>query len=285
MNIHEVELEECAKYIGMPWPARRIILGVGPCRSGTTPMLRLFDAAGITSCFQPMKNILRHLMLGRTPAGWQIPAGTLFVKETLGPYYEQEASFNPLKVLQLAGYPLDNVELLVLVRDPIATWCSWKWWWGDKVKIERFTDTWNQLTQIIYKAGRLNIPVHYFAYDILRKYSPGDVAGALFRELRIPLTLSLSAGGDKDITAGWDEAGWKRIHWPLEPHPFSDPSAHSAIRTSTEWKHHYDLKKVTFGLIQHRVRDRLCLHSSGCFDKYARAYSLCESQLGLKEGE
>src|SRR5438270_13871686 len=80
-----------------------IVLAIAPCRSGTTASLRVYAESGILAYSQPIKGILRHLAKGK-PAGrlctWRIPAEDyLYIKETSGPFNEQESTLDPLRVI------------------------------------------------------------------------------------------------------------------------------------------------------------------------------------------
>ena len=115
----------------------RIILSISPCRSGSTVILRAFGALGIESHLQPLKNLLRWRTLGKKHC-WQPRDDALkpiYIKETLGPFTEAEARFDPLSLLLDAGISAERVTLLVLGRLPLESWASWQMWWPERTNI------------------------------------------------------------------------------------------------------------------------------------------------------
>ena len=267
------DYRDCVKHISMPRgvsPLGRIILGVGPCRSGTTPWLRLFAQAGIEGHFQPIKNIMRHEMMGLTAPKWEIPPGTIAMKETLGPYHVAEVKYDPLKVLREVGYQDNHIDLVVLFRDPIATWASWKWWWGERVNIDTFLWAWVWTWYYANVAEMQGFRVHYFVYEVLRDFEPYTVAQKLFERLQLQWILQPGA------VSGWRKP---RIIWPTEPAQFMARAAHAATFKSTSWKYNFDPRKIEKVTPEEVLRIKAC-HADA---SYLRAYEKCVDELGLEE--
>jgi hypothetical protein len=110
-----------------------LILILGKCRVGSTPLANLFGMAGIPTIYQPLKTTLRYALLEEPAPAWRLPAEPVMViKETVGPYVLPECCFNPLHVLLEAGYPIEPLKVVLLERDPHATFDSWLRHWSDR---------------------------------------------------------------------------------------------------------------------------------------------------------
>jgi hypothetical protein len=174
--------------IGDPAKVSRVILSVSPCRSGTTVMLRVFGATGIESHYQELKNVLRWRLQGGD-VKWQLPqrpGETVYLKETLGPYTETEALFNPLDVLLRAGFPPEKLQVLIVGRAPLSTWASWDAWWHGKTTIERFILAYQTTEQIRQQALQHGLPVTVWVYETIRNNGAKTVVRNLFRRLGVP---------------------------------------------------------------------------------------------------
>lgn len=165
----------------------RIILSISPCRSGSTVILRAFGALGIESHLQPLKNLLRWRSLGKEHC-WQPHDGALkpiYIKETLGPFIEAEARFDPLSLLLAAGISAEKVTLLVLGRLPLETWASWQLWWPERTSIELFIEAYRQTEAIRQQAQRLGVATTSLVYEAFRDHAAGIVMQRLCQRLGI----------------------------------------------------------------------------------------------------
>src|SRR5947209_13766937 len=72
-----------------------VVCIVSPCRCGSTALLRATGCAGYRSYFQPLKRLIRKLLLGQN-AGWELPYTTdpIVIKEAFGPFLLAEAGFD-----------------------------------------------------------------------------------------------------------------------------------------------------------------------------------------------
>lgn len=165
----------------------RIILSISPCRSGSTVMLRAFGALGIDSHLQPLKNLLRWRTMGKKHC-WQPQDSALkliYIKETLGPFTEAEARFDPLSLLMDAGISAEKVTLLVLGRLPLETWASWQIWWPERTNIELFIDSYHQTEAIRKQAQRLGVATTTLVYEAFRDHAASMVMQRLCLRLGI----------------------------------------------------------------------------------------------------
>jgi hypothetical protein len=145
----------------------------GRCRVGSTALTNLFGVAGMPSFFQPVKVVLRHLLVGGTAAPWTVPMPEdephIFSKEMAGPYVLAESLFLPLEPLLAAGYPAEKLHFIMLDRDPASSLVSWLEKWSDRLPEDRLihnyvTATLNTL-RVEGFAKRHGIPVTHYVYE------------------------------------------------------------------------------------------------------------------------
>jgi hypothetical protein len=146
-----------------------LTLIVGPCRSGTTAVLRAAAATGHRAYFQPVKRILRQASVGR-PEDFVVDPGTerIVVKETFGPFLPAEARFDPVALLAAAGYPVERVNLVVLLRHPVDTYLSW---------------------QRLYRAGPLSTDVDTSVFVTAFRHTV-----RVYEDARVPVTAFVPDG-------------------------------------------------------------------------------------------
>ena len=217
--------------VGDPDRVSRIILSVSPCRSGTTILLRVFGAAGVESHFQQLKNILRWQLQGRD-VQWQIPqrpGDTVYLKETLGPYTDAEAQFNPLDVLLSAGLPREKLHIVIVGRAPLSTWASWYEWWGSVTSVEKFILAYDTTERIRQQGHDERIPVTTCVYEAIRDNGPETVVKNLFQRLDVPYTAIAVGGWDRLPRFG---APGSNIVLPEEPPIFITPNIHRQVQRS-----------------------------------------------------
>lgn len=124
----------------------KIVLAIGPVRTGTTATLRLFGESGIRSFSQPIKSILRHLAQGNAEeeCGWMIPGDDMiYIKETLGNANPVESMLPVLDVMyglfmrfltekvpsenlhqETVNLMREKLHLVILGRHPFDVWYS-----------------------------------------------------------------------------------------------------------------------------------------------------------------
>jgi hypothetical protein len=210
----------------------RVILSVSPCRSGTTILLRVFGAAGIESHFQQLKNVLRWQLQG-ADVTWQVPQRpdeTVFLKETLGPYTEAEARFNPLEVLLGAGFPPQKLKVFIVGRAPLSTWASWDAWWRGKTSVDKFILAYKTTEQVRRQAHQQGIPVTTFVYEALGNNGSETIVKNVFERLGVPYSPPIAV-------KGWNKlppfgAPGSNIVLPDEPPQFITLNIHKRVEKS-----------------------------------------------------
>lgn len=254
-----------------------IILSVSPCRSGTTVLLRVFGAAGVLAFFQPLKNVLRWWLQGKQ-VRWQVPrrAGErVYVKETLGPYTEAEAGFDPLAALLGAGFPPEKLHVLIVGREPFSTWASWEAWWKGKTTTRIFALSYETTDGVRVAARQMGIPVTVMVYEALRDHPPEEVVRRLFARLGVSYSSLAVAGWESLPPMG--ESG-SNVVWPEEPPPFVTPGIHEPVERSTRLTYH----SRPSGVADLEPACREEIKAFGVPQVYERWRVACERDLGLR---
>lgn len=263
--------------IGDPQCAPNLILGVGPARSGSTVMMRVFGASGIEAHFQQLKNILRWLMQGEEfsfnlP---QTPSQTCFLKETIGPYSIQEAAFNPLTILLEAGYPPEKLLFCLIGRHPLSTWASWKHWFGHNTSLELFKTATQTVETMRRQAIHQGMLTTTLAYEILKEQQPETVINRLFTRLGIPFS-PIACQGWEDLPAFGDPGS--NIVLPEEPEIFVVPHVHDRA-SNTPALIFYPSEKAIWELPEEECS---WIESSGAFSIYDDWLASCRRDLGFE---
>lgn len=190
-------MEEMIMYeqISFPENPPKLIMIVGPCRTGTTALANNFVKAGITSYMQPIKSMRRALELGGEIAPWNIKQEDYAItKETIG--VDTPADFfDPVQILLDLGYPKEKLVLIPIIRDPRQTYVSWKCLWG-KADLQKFIQSYELILQIKNKAEHIGIKTIPYVHEVIRDNSVGAVVTKLFQEL----SLSIN---QRNTTDGW----------------------------------------------------------------------------------
>ncbi len=244
----EVSLDEVVRrvHVGDPAYLPRLILCVSPCRSGSTILLRVFGAVGVESHYQELKNILRWRMQGGEMA-WHIPqrpGATLFLKETLGPYTETEARFDPLDVLLRAGFPAEKLHLLVLGRAVSDTWASWLAWWRGRTNFHILTLAYRTTDGIRRRAIEMGLPVTTFVYEALRDHPAKRVIAQLFARLHVPFAPVAVEGWHALPRFGSPAS---HVVFPQEPPAFQVPGLHSRPENADALTYYAHPEEVRLG--------------------------------------
>ena len=263
--------------IGDPHRIPKIILGVAPARSGSTVLMRVFGASGVEAHFQQLKNILRWLMQGEEFSFVlpQSPDRTLFLKETLGPYSIQEATFNPLTVLLEAGYPPEKLLFCVIGRHPFSTWASWKHWFGQNTSLDLFAAAGQTIENMRQHAMHSGLPTTTLVYEILNEHPPKTVINKFLTRLGILFT-PISCTGWENLAA-FGRPG-SNIILPEEPKVFVVPHVHDRASTTPELIF-YPSEKTILDLPQ---EERDWIAASGAFSIYEGWLAACRRDLGFE---
>ena len=192
-------------------------------------MTNLFGMADIPAYYQPVKTIARHRLAGDDGRSWGPFDGkkVLFAKEMAGPYVHYEALFNPIDILIKAGWPISQLHLLILDRDPQASLSSWFNKWETRIGRQRVLDNF-LLSSLNYArirsyADRVSVGVTHFPYEASRL--PELAVEKLFDAIGIGHHFSPS------ILTGWGDSGdlnsnQSRVINPDEPEPYIVPGLH-----------------------------------------------------------
>lgn len=273
---------DIANRVSFPNGFPKIILAAGPNRVGSTAMARMFAEQEIPTWYQPLKAILRN-RAHEQEANIAFPQGegdVLFIKETLGPNSHNEASFNPLNVLLLAGVPPQNIHFVTVMRDPRTVAASIV----DKFQhvvgkvegletsdnlIENFLASMKTLVQAQNLAKQSGIPQTSYVYEAYRDNKPRDVAEKLFHRLELEF--------HPERFDGWKKADALKdfLHQLDEPHLYHSDGLFNDVQGSNS--------------IGYRNRDKTALPMEMVFEIdiegaspfYAKEYRKASKQLRI----
>lgn len=225
-----------AARIHVPGPAEcpPLTLIVGPCRSGTTALLRSTAAVGHPSYFQPIKQLIRGGLAGESPEFTIAPGDSpIVLKETFGPFVAEEVVFDPVEMLLTRGYPPRRLNVIATFRHPVDTYLSWK-------RMVSANPTFPVLdtgvfvaafahTEAVYERARANgITATAFVVDGCPHLDPRDVLRRLFTRHGLVYT-------DDAVEWGSDKLD-SLIHKEPAPALFRAPGALHAVRTSKSYR-------------------------------------------------
>jgi hypothetical protein len=163
------------------------IVCVGPGRSGSTALMALMMShpAVDRGYYQPWKALVRH---GLTYGEFIIPGQAdgvkrIFAKETLGPFSKEAEEFDPVDLLLKAGFLLENISLIVLMREPLATYASNLKFEGGidpALLVSNYQFSWG-----LYQEYAGTIPAIPLAYELVSMNGEEAMKG-LFERLGLP---------------------------------------------------------------------------------------------------
>ncbi len=279
---------EISKRVQVPDKCPDIILSIAPCRSGTTAQLRVFAENGIPAIYQPTKALLRSAMAGESST-FILPAeeDRIFVKETLGPYTEEESTIDPLEILLLSGVPREKITLITMVRDPINTACSWLEQFAfradKRTLLANLAGAYGKVYEMNTKAKKLGIKEHPFVYEALRDNDPALVARRLFNVLDLPFSEESLLGWVDLPAMGTEGSG---IRFPDEPNKYSSVRGHlfhEKVESSASLayfpKSAEEIAKSLNGV------DMEVLKTGKAFEIYEQVRVECSARLGIRINE
>jgi len=208
-----------------------IIYAWGKARVGSTALTNLFGLAGIPAYYQPVKAIVRQVLMGCDGPPWTLPSRRLhshiFAKETAGPYSVAECLYMPLQALLDAGYPPNKLRLIMLDRDPTDSLASWLDKWSDRLPARRLEEhhilaSLNAI-RVEIQARRAGIPITHYVYEASRE--PVQAARALFQRLGLADRFASAAVTDWQDRGNLDSTDCGIIY-PNEPDVFDMPELH-----------------------------------------------------------
>ncbi len=199
LNIPErsVTDEEIAAHVHIEKPCPDIVIGAGPCRSGTTFYVQVFAQSGFQVWRQPLKSILRGRRHGNAPHLKIADAGFVFVKETLGPT-NNGVLFNPVRALVKAGVPVGKLHFLVITRDPYATVTSWIEQFSHLETRDNLVSTclvsYESMQNIRQYAASAGVRTTTLVYDTWRDNDPAIIIEKLFERIGYPPSPAAFSG-------------------------------------------------------------------------------------------
>ncbi|EKE13836.1 MAG: hypothetical protein ACD_12C00797G0004 [uncultured bacterium] len=235
-----------------------IVFAIGTARTGTTASLNVFrgskveDAKGnqyeIPVAYQHFKAGLRHAMfdwVNNPDWEYKIPDVPLFyMKDTIGPYTE-DSVYNPLKVFEQIGYPINKIFPVFFYRDPLDSFASWI----DKLSpivprnilLETFIVASNTLLEIKEEVEEKGLPHATFLYETIRDNSSNDTALALFNKINQTIEVSdkKKLVSTENTTENWgklDQEGWHPDQPAIYEIPRIDKRLHHDAKTKTSWE-------------------------------------------------
>jgi len=273
--------QEIAARVRFSGELPRIIIGIGPSRSGTTLFARMFAEAGIDAWYQPLKAILRGYLHNNDVRLEISKTDRLFIKEALGAYTKNEASFDPIEVFMEAGLPASHIALLSLVREPFATATSIVEHFSPFKEREDLVDIfilcYYSIQRIAQRASSLGIKHLPFVYEAWRDNVPLDVAKKVFDYFDITLDTPLSLDW-RPITSLQTEL--EHLHWlPEPPQYYNHTDFFKKVRNTPGAKYY---RKSSDEIRRHLSNNELeRIEQSGVLDIYDEFRRRCEQQLGI----
>ncbi|MBI3984936.1 MAG: hypothetical protein HY344_03275 [Candidatus Levybacteria bacterium] len=224
---------EIARHVEVPSSCPFVIVAVAPCRSGTTAQLRVFAEAGAQAHYQPFKAILREMEQGRD-LDFRIPEGddqTIFIKETVGPYNKPQSTLDPIAILLEAGFPIEKVRLIPMLRQPLATFSSWikvndavRKYFNGAIPVEDLLEnlitSYKTVDEIRQRAINAGIPTTTFVQEALRDNSPRQVVQSLLTASGLRFSPTSVKGWRNLVPMG--EPGSNIVFHPIGTEPKKD---------------------------------------------------------------
>lgn len=233
-----VSEHDILKYLRIPddeLPPLTVILG--PCRSGTTALLRAAAATGHRAYFQPLKRIIRQLSVGGSATQFELPPSgdRIVIKETFGPFLLVEARFDPVMLLTARGYPKELITVLVMVREPGQMYLSWQRLYRSSrefggVDVRVYSAAVRHTLACYQAACDAGITATAFVPDGMAEAGEHVVLAAIFQRCGLrfgPEAVDWQASGQQLDSV---------IERDSEPEPFRVPGALDTIRRSAGYR-------------------------------------------------
>lgn len=259
-ELHRYLVDELSDRLGKARP--HVILCCGKCRVGSTPLANVFGHAGLPALYQPMKTLLRHKLVNEQCPSWSLSTDqpVIFLKETFGPYVAAECAFSPLQVLLDAGFRRQDITLVVMERDPLATIESWWRCWQDRITSKDLLKTFIRASFNVHRLAAMaadhSIQIEYYLHEESRE--PEAAISRLFDALKLGNLYDVS------ILRRWT-AGDSLRGANTAVRFFSQPSAYLIEDIHLELgeyrfvpRRHWDLSRVPFQEVDTALWDQLC---------------------------
>lgn len=265
----KITSEELARDILFSDEVPEIYLGMAPCRSATTAQLRVFSGACVESWYQPIKTLLRY-RISEVRSYFMIPnIERIFLKETVGPYTEEESTINPLEILLEAGVPTDRLKLVISIREALATACSWVEQFSFNTDSDKLMGNlvlaYNTVNQVVEQAEALGVNNVVFDNRVLEQNTDREVLDSFFDSLDLSPHSKVFSDWTESPKMGTPESG---IYFADEPELYMSRDFHRKIAQSSGLSYFpKKMRQIAGTLSEDQVQQ---LIDGGVFDVYAR---------------
>lgn len=208
-----------SEYIQIPPDPPRMILIVGPCRTGTTALGNVFAQTGLETYMQPVKSIRRAITASGQVPFWEIDTKSDIVasKETLGP----DEYFDPVQILVDRGYPPEKIHLIAILRDPATTLTSWNRMW-ETTDVHNLVRSIQMTADIKGLAESLGVATTAYVHEAIRDNPPREVVARLFAKLNGEQLSASASAVDWNNAIGFGAEGSNIVLFDEPPEKFVD---------------------------------------------------------------
>lgn len=264
-------------HIQIPDNPPKMVLIVGPSRTGTTALSNVFARLGVPAYMQPIKSMRRAVDMAENVINWEVDryASLVVSKETLGPRTEAEF-FDPAEELLKIGYPEDKIYIIGVLREPRATLASWVSMWG-KVPMQGLIKSYQLIDHILSNAQRRGEKVTYYVHEAISANDPGVVTGKLFERVGISIVENVHLPREERLSDFVDwrsgpifgESGSNIIFFDSPPGRFI-----KGVKEGKGYHFRYLVAELTEG-------QEKALRENGIYEIYKKFASECERNLQI----
>lgn len=191
----------------------------------------------------------------------------IFLKETLGPYTEDESSIDPLEVLLETGIPPDRLAVIIYIREALVTVCSWIEQFSFNTDPDQLVNNailaFTTVDQIVKKVDTLNIRNTTFDYRVLELNESRAVLEKFFSSLNLALPDEIFADWSQLPKIGTPESN---IFFADEPELYMSQDFHKKVNESSGLRYFpKGMSKIIASLSREQVQR---LIDGGVFEIY-----------------
>ncbi|MFA7681955.1 MAG: aminoglycoside phosphotransferase family protein [Candidatus Peribacteraceae bacterium] len=196
------------------------------CRGVGTAFLNCF-ADHYPSYFQPFKTVMRHVATGgdltiSIPPDGHCASLPVVLKESFGPYFQEESILDVIEILELLSYPKDKIHYVGVLRNPSAVFSSWLQHFP-QFNLSRLEESFLQTYHQLQTAKLHGIKTTALVSEQFARYGTDAVFGALSRRLELPIA----------INGQWSGQGFGKHFIKIqEPDIFRIHGIHEKVKTS-----------------------------------------------------
>lgn len=196
------------------------------CRGIGTAFLNCF-ADHYPSYFQPFKTVMRHMLAGgdleiSIPPNGHCMELPVIMKESFGPYFEEESTLDIMEVLSRISYPKDRIHYVGVLRNPSAVFSSWIQHFAH-FDLTRFEESFVQTYKQLLQAKQYGIRTTALVCEEFERAGTDFVFQRLSHRLALPTA----------INGQWSEQGFGRNFIKIqEPDLFRIQGIHEKVKSS-----------------------------------------------------